>query len=472
MRVLLVGPEFEENLSLRYLAAALQSAGHTAGLVRFDSREYLDGVVQQVMQEQPGLVGLSVVVQVRAREFFALARALRQAGYRGHLTAGGHFATFAYREILNDLPELDSIVRQEGENTLVDLTQALERGADLAELGQIAGLALRGETGEPMVAPPRQQVGNLDTFPFPMRSAAPEFHLGVPTAFLVGSRGCYADCEYCSIFAWHEAALGKRYRMRSVANIAEEMAWLAQERGVRFFVFHDDNFFLPKAEGNRKRFEAFRAELTQRHLENIGLMLKLRPNDCDRENMRLLKEMGLLRAFVGIENASQRQLRSLGRDSTVEDVDTCLHMLRELDIYATYNILLFDPYTRLEDIAVNLRFLRANPFFPFNWCKVEPYAGTALEKRYGQEGRLRGDYLGYDYTMDDARARLMYDLLLPAFYYRNFDYYGLANLNIGLGYHRQLLKHFYPDRAAPELCDRVQRLIEEINGDAIDLLER
>jgi len=28
MHTLLVGPEFEENLSLRYLAAALQSAGH------------------------------------------------------------------------------------------------------------------------------------------------------------------------------------------------------------------------------------------------------------------------------------------------------------------------------------------------------------------------------------------------------------------------------------------------------------
>ena len=35
MHVLLVGPEFEENLSLRYLAAALRQAGHTASLARF-----------------------------------------------------------------------------------------------------------------------------------------------------------------------------------------------------------------------------------------------------------------------------------------------------------------------------------------------------------------------------------------------------------------------------------------------------
>jgi anaerobic magnesium-protoporphyrin IX monomethyl ester cyclase len=475
MRVLLVGPEFEENLSLRYLAAALRQAGHTARLARFDSPEYTEGVVEQVLREQPGIVGLSMVFQVRAREFYALARALRAAGYRGHITAGGHFATFACAEILRDLPEMDSIIRQEGEASLVELADALAddgRGGPPHDLAAIPGLVARGAQGEIRMAPPRHQTGDLDSLPFPARDTPPELHLGVPTAFLVSSRGCYADCDYCSIFAWHEAASGKRYRLRAPASIGAEMAWLYHERGIRFFVFHDDNFFLPTAAANRKRFEALRGEFERRGLEGIGLMLKLRPNDCDHDNLRLLKEIGLLRVFVGIENASGRQLRSLGRDSTVEDAQACLDMLREMGIYATFNILLFDPYTTLDDVAANLRFMRANLGTPFNWCKVEPYAGTALLRRYAQEGRLRGDYLGHDYAMDDPRARLLYDLLLPASYYRNFDYYGLANTNIGLGYHRQLLRHFYPDRCAPDLWRRAQAVVEAINGDTLSLLER
>src|SRR5439155_16811556 len=140
MHVLLVGPEFEENLSLRHLAAALRQAGHTASLARFDSPEYLEGVVQQVRREQPGLVGLSMVFQVRAREFYELARALRRAGYRGHITAGGHFATFAYEPMLADLPELDSVVRQEGEATIVALAMALERRTGPGELAAIPGM--------------------------------------------------------------------------------------------------------------------------------------------------------------------------------------------------------------------------------------------------------------------------------------------------------------------------------------------
>jgi anaerobic magnesium-protoporphyrin IX monomethyl ester cyclase len=472
MRVVLVGPEFEENLSLRYLAASLRQAGHRASLARFDSPEYVEGVVQQVRREGPGLVGLSMVFQVRAREFYELTRALRRSGYTGHITAGGHFATFAWEAMLRDLPELDTIVRQEGELTLVALADALQRGARRPDLVGIPGLVARGEGGEPVPGPPRRQVDDLDSLPLPVRDTPPERHLGVPTAYLISSRGCYADCEYCCIFAWHEAAPGKRYRMRRMPSVVEEMAWLYHQRGVRFFVFHDDNFFLPTPTGNRKRFSAFRDEIHARGLRDIGLMLKLRPNDCDRENLLILKELGLLRVFVGIENASQRQLKSLGRDTTVEQVEDCLELLRDLEVYATYNIILFDPYTTLEDVAANLQFLRHHLFYPFNWCKVEPYAGTELEKRFAREERLRGDYLGWDYRIDDPRAQLLYDLLLPAFYYRNFDYYGLANLNIGLGYHRQLLKHFYARRCPAGLLARAQGLVQAVNANALDLLER
>ncbi|MGD8239757.1 MAG: cobalamin B12-binding domain-containing protein [Armatimonadota bacterium] len=93
MHVMLVGPEREENLSLRYLAAALRQAGHTAVLARFESAGHTDTVVEQAQRERPHLVGLSMAFQHRAREFYELAGSLRRRRYRGHITAGAHFAT-------------------------------------------------------------------------------------------------------------------------------------------------------------------------------------------------------------------------------------------------------------------------------------------------------------------------------------------------------------------------------------------
>jgi anaerobic magnesium-protoporphyrin IX monomethyl ester cyclase len=126
--VALVGPEYEENLSLRYIAASLGAAGYSTEILPFNREQDLPQIVWRIVQapEPPLLVGLSLAFQWRAKDFLALAMALRQSGYRGHITAGGHFATFACREILQDFPELDSICRQEAEETVVSLTRAIE----------------------------------------------------------------------------------------------------------------------------------------------------------------------------------------------------------------------------------------------------------------------------------------------------------------------------------------------------------
>src|SRR6185503_3326608 len=138
--IALVGPEFEENLSLRYLASSLEAAGFRAELLPFNRESDLPRIVEEVMADPPLLVGLSLAFQWRAKDFLAMALALREAGYRGHITAGGHFATFASKELLRDFPELDSICRQESENTLVELARRLRQNV---AWNDIAGLAFR-----------------------------------------------------------------------------------------------------------------------------------------------------------------------------------------------------------------------------------------------------------------------------------------------------------------------------------------
>src|SRR3954467_14785542 len=138
--IALVGPEFEENLSLRYLSSSLAAGGFRAEILPFNRERDLPRIVEQIVEDPPLLVGLSLAFQWRAKDFLALALALREAGYRGHITAGGHFATFASKEILSDFAELDSICRQESENTLVELVRRLEKNQSWHD---IAGVAFR-----------------------------------------------------------------------------------------------------------------------------------------------------------------------------------------------------------------------------------------------------------------------------------------------------------------------------------------
>jgi len=109
--VALVGPEIEENLSLRYIASSLAKAGHRAALVPFNQERDFAFALRAILDapERPEVVGISLAFQWRAKDFLALAVALRDAGYRGHITLGGHFATFESASLLADFPEVDSV---------------------------------------------------------------------------------------------------------------------------------------------------------------------------------------------------------------------------------------------------------------------------------------------------------------------------------------------------------------------------
>ena len=173
--VLLVGAEELENLSTRYLAATLRQNGYSVELAAFSTADEMDAVVQQAQSAQPRLVGLSIIFQYRAPEFLALADELRHILPQAHITTGGHFPTFAASDLLRDYAALDSVVRGEGELTLLELVQQLDSPATWHT---ILGLSFRRD-GRIVENPPRPLIADLDSLPFPARDTPPQHHLGL-----------------------------------------------------------------------------------------------------------------------------------------------------------------------------------------------------------------------------------------------------------------------------------------------------
>lgn len=126
MKIALVGAELEENLGMRYMASSLESKGHVVEIVPFNSECDIQDVVRKVVSLSPKIVGLSMVFTGRGREFCRLAEALRAGGYRGHLIAGGPFASFNCEALLSDFSSFDSIALGEGETLLCTLADHLD----------------------------------------------------------------------------------------------------------------------------------------------------------------------------------------------------------------------------------------------------------------------------------------------------------------------------------------------------------
>lgn len=189
MHVALVGPELEENLTLRYLRAALEAEGHRVTQIDFIRPADIGPCAAQIAAIAPDLLGLSMVFTRRADEFARLAGQARALGYRGPIVAGGHFAAFHAEQLLADVPAIDLIAIGEGERLLC----ALAAGRPWSE---IPGLVYRIDGGTHRTPAPTPEP-DLDTLPWPVRRKPYDRYHGLPIVNMLGSRGCTHGCAFC-----------------------------------------------------------------------------------------------------------------------------------------------------------------------------------------------------------------------------------------------------------------------------------
>jgi TonB family protein len=466
VKVLLAGPDYEENLSIRYPSASLLMAGHDTVMAAFNSATDATAVADAARRAD--MVGLSMCFQSRAKEFLRLAQLIKSSNPKKLIVAGGHYASCAAEPLLARHPEIDIIVIHEGEGTLVEIADAMSHLEK--RLPQIAGIAYR-DGHEVRFTNARRTLDDLDTLPFPDRRGPIHMIAGVPTSYMMGSRGCYGSCAYCCITTLHRMAPGKRFRQRNVERIADEMAALYHERGTRQYVFHDDNFLVPSEAINHVRLSAFEKALKNRGVEDIALVIKCRPADAKWKILRRLKDLGLVRVFLGVESATAHGLSSLDRSQSVEDSERALETCSALGISAQFTLMIFNPDATLDTLRSDVAFMRRFCGNPLNFCRAEIYTGTPLERRMIELGRARGDYLAREYNLSDPVADRACTLALDLFDSRCWSDGSLMQNAIGLDHTAAVAKRFYagPDRVAA--CEQVANWLRSVNLDTVNLLD-
>jgi anaerobic magnesium-protoporphyrin IX monomethyl ester cyclase len=438
MRFLLVGPDLESNLSLGYLASSLALAGHAAEIVPFSTGADTTEVLRRALAADA--VGLSLSFQVRAPEFLELAAALKAQRPGQPVIAGGHFASCAAHELLRDFPSLDLVVLHEGERTLVELADLGERLLEGA--AEIPGIVHR-DGAQTRSSAPRPALAEIDALPPPDRSGPSRLVAGVPTAYIMGSRGCVRRCDYCCITTLHRLTPGPRFRRRDPENVVAELAELYHRRGVRQFVFHDDNFLVPSARQNAERLAEYERAIDASGMRDIGIVMKCGPQDLDRASLLKLKELGLLRIFLGIESGSQCGLDSIGRRQTTADTERALSLCEEHGVSSQYTMIIFHPEASIESMLEDLDFVARHPAHPLNYCRAELYAGTPLEKRMLESGRALGGYMARTYRYRDERVARVWRVGSDLFAGRCWGRDEILGHAIRLDHQIAVLSHFY-----------------------------
>lgn len=424
--VILVGFENRENLGLRSIMSYLQAKEFKTVLLPFyPGRDVL--TLSMIRDHNPLLVGFSIIFQYALNDFGKLMSSLRANGVKSHFTAGGHFPSLRPELTLGLIPELDSIVRFEGELTMHELLIHLHHPEHWKK---ICGLAFRSGP-EIVLTEPRPLVADLDTLPPVYRDEPKLSGRGVKTAAMLASRGCLFNCSFCSIRQFYGGTHGALRRVRSPQSVVEEMLALFTEKGVVFFSFQDDDF------AARTGSQRFWLHNFMKELEKSGLVghirwkISCRVDDLAPDILEKLLEHGLFYVYLGVESGSEAGLRTLNKHVSVEQNLSAIDLLKRYNVAMSIGFMLFDPESTINSVRENIEFLRIvgkDGYFPINFCKMLPYAGTPIETKLCDAGRLVGTVTQPNYGFIDPRIDFYGYLVHRIFYRRNFSVNGIWSI--------------------------------------------
>ncbi len=466
--VLLVGYERQENLGLRSLVAYLHAQGHAALILPFGPGQNAR-ILAAVQEHQPRIIGFSIIFQYSLDEFGSLMRCLRDHGVKAHFTAGGHFPTLRPEETFKMLPELDSVVRFEGELTLTELVENLGQPDNWSN---ILGLAFR-RGPDVVVNPPRPLVTDLDRLPFIHRDEPQEVGLGVKMAAMLASRGCLFNCAFCSIRQFYGSSPGALRRVRSPQAVVAEMVGLYQSKGIQYFNFQDDDF-AARTPRQREWLHQFMEAMDAAGLsKRVRWKISCRVDDLEPGILQAMQERGLMAVYLGVESGSEIGLRTLNKHTTVDQNVRAVDLLKGQNLALGIGFMLFDPSSTVDTIKANISFLRTvggDGYFPINFCKMLPYAGTPIEAQLRAAGRLTGTVLAPGYSFLEPMLD-WYELLVQGiFSRRNFNADGLAAILQQADMEWHLANAFHQLPPDPAYGTALRRIIAQSNLQAVDTL--
>ncbi len=233
--------ERKESLALGYLSSTLQSHGFSVDIIDAQFHNLnVEEVYYQIQKHSYDVVGFSLF-QETEKNFLELYKLLEVTKKNTHYCLGGQFPSFSSEELLQKYPLVDSIVIGEGELTFLELVGSWPDSG----WKKIPGICYL-ENDKLIYTASRLLISDLDLMPFPDRESY-YAQSKVPlqeTAILSASRGCYANCSFCSIKSFYKKLQGKSIRVRQPLSVVDEIDEITNNFSINKFFIADDNFFV------------------------------------------------------------------------------------------------------------------------------------------------------------------------------------------------------------------------------------
>jgi len=314
--------------------------------------------------------------------------------------AGGQHFTATAQESLEAYPDIDVIVRGEGEQTLAELVRASSNGSSFS---RIKGISFR-HNGDVRHNPPRPLIENLDELPYPgyhfVEDIVHEYHFtamaGPKTryALIEGSRGCPHRCTFCTQWRHWDG----KFRRKSPKRIADEMEFCYRNYGSRFLWLTDDNIGLGEHAGD------LCDEIIRRGIsDDIMWFMQARCDDVVRHRGLLpkMRKAGLRWMLLGVERHDTSTLKAFNKEINPDEAKAAVKLLRENDIFVQAMLIIGERKDSTESIARLREFVNdLDPDLAI-FAILTPFPGTEVFEEARRNGWIE-DFNWTNYDMVHA----------------------------------------------------------------------
>jgi len=401
MKVLLINPPYSaeerygkdlgkfgplnEPLGLAYIAATLEEYGHEASICDAPALGLtVKGICGLIEEGAYDLIGVTMLTPMYARSV-DVVRSVRKALPEIMIVVGGPHPTILPRETLTENEEIDFVVIGEGERALLALVNSLEKGE---EVERLPGIALRRD-GEMIINQPAEMIANLDDLPIPARHllAMDAYHMTKSRsqsghAFTVSvARGCPFNCAFCC------RIFGRKARHHSVERIITEIGILADKYGAREINLEADTLTLNKH---------FLGSLCDAIIESglhkrITWTCESRVDTVNEDILRKMKEAGCWQISYGVETGSQRLLKVIHKDITLEQIVRVFAITKAIGISIRAFYMLGIPTETREESLETISFAKKLDARWSQFTLFTPFPGTELYDMAVKEGGIKSE---------------------------------------------------------------------------------
>jgi len=373
-------------LGLGYLAAVLEKNQIKVDVIDCQVSALSYGEFKSELgKRQPNIVGITSTT-LTYKSGLQIARIAKEVCPNCLTIMGGPHVTFWDDKALEECPELDVVVRREGEETLPEIVQRIEADKSFHD---VIGITCRKD-GKILRNPDRPYIEDLDSLPIPAHHLWPLESLrkyGNIVYPLTTSRGCVYWCDFCTAVRM----FGRRYRMRSPKNVVDELEYLHKTFGAKQFTFYDDAFTV-----DQHRAEELCAEIRKRGLK-IKWDCETRVDMVTKELLRKMKDAGCIAVWFGVESGSQQVIDAMSKGISIEQTRTTIGWAKEVGLMTVTSAILGFPGETKETALETTKLVESLSPDDVGYYIATPYPGTPMYDLVKEKGWLKiFDFDKYD----------------------------------------------------------------------------